>query len=209
MKITKPNGLGAFTLIELLAVITIILLLAGLVVGGLGFAQDKQNRDKAKVQIALLEKAIEDYKFDNGKYPGDANSPIDGNISEQLYEVLFYEGYDYNLKSSGGSPPDPWEKTINGVTVSKSKKIYLADLDPRSTKQGWVEAAPDTSAAPKENLKITDPWGNTYRYRIGTNAQNPDFDLWSIGKDGRHATGGAPAAFDPKAKDNLDDIRNF
>jgi len=207
MNITESKGRAAFTLIELLAVIAIILLLAGLVVGGLGFARDKQDREKTKVQIALLEKALEDYKFDMGKYPGEADTPIGGDVSEQLYEVLFYEGYDYNVKSSGGTPPDPWEKMINGVAVPKSKKIYLADLDPRTSKQGWVLASTGTGVA--TNLKITDPWGNNYRYRIGTNAQNPDFDLWSFGKDSKHVTGGSPAAFDPKAKDNLDDIRNF
>jgi general secretion pathway protein G len=182
MKTPSRRHSTAFTLIELLAVITIILLLAGLVVGGLGFANDKQARSKAAVQIALLEKAIEDYKSDTGSYPGTANTAIAGNVSEQLYIALFY----------------------NGLT---NGRIYLPDLDPRTTKQGWVTASTGTTVP--ASLKITDPWGNNYRYRIGTNAQNPDFDLWSYGKDGRHATGGSATAFDPKAKDNLDDIRNF
>ena len=184
MKITESKRAAAFTLIELLAVITIILLLAGLVVAGLGFAKDKQSREKAKVQIALLEKAIEDYKFDTGSYPGTADTPIAGTgTSNQLYRALFYDGFN------------------NGT------RIYLPDLDPRTTKQGWVIASTGTSVS--DGAIITDPWGNEYRYRIGINAQNPDFDLWSVGKDAKHVTGGSADAFDPNVKDNLDDIRNF
>ena len=74
MKITQRNGRAAFTLIELMAVITIIVILAGLVVGGLGFVTERQAKEKAKVQIALLSKAIEEYKLDMGKYPGSAEN---------------------------------------------------------------------------------------------------------------------------------------
>ena len=48
MKITQRKGKAAFTLIELMAVITIIVILAGLVVGGMGFVTDRQAKEKAK-----------------------------------------------------------------------------------------------------------------------------------------------------------------
>lgn len=187
MKTNSRHGKAAFTLIELMAVITIIVILAGLVVAGLGYVQEKQARSKAQVQIALLSKAIEEYKLDMGDYPGTANTALSGDVSAQLYQSLFFEGY----------------QAANGVVDSTGKKattIYLPDLDPRTTKQGWVN--PSTSSTPQANLKITDPWGNDYLYRKGTNAMNPDFDLWSKGKDGRTNA-------DPKNKDSLDDIRNF
>ena len=181
---------AAFTLIELMAVITIIVILAGIVVGGLGFVNEKQAREKAKVQIALLSKAIEEYKLDMGKYPGTAdNSPASGDISLQLYQALFKEGYDY---TNPANPPANW---------TKATKIYLPELDPRNSKLGWVD--PVTGNTPPASTPIRDPWGNTYRYRKGTNAQNPDFDLWSIGKDGRTNTGNLTHA------QNRDDIRNF
>jgi type II secretory pathway pseudopilin PulG len=49
--------LAAFTLIELMAVITIIIILVGLVVGGMGFVTGRQAKEKAKTQVALLSKA--------------------------------------------------------------------------------------------------------------------------------------------------------
>ncbi|MGL5016658.1 MAG: type II secretion system protein, partial [Luteolibacter sp.] len=54
MKTTHRHGKAGFTLIELMAVITIIVILAGLVVGGLGFVTERQAKEKARVQIALL-----------------------------------------------------------------------------------------------------------------------------------------------------------
>ena len=66
MKIPSRRHPAAFTLIELMAVITIIVILAGMVVGGLGYVNEKQAREKAKIQIALLSKALEEYKLDNG-----------------------------------------------------------------------------------------------------------------------------------------------
>jgi len=185
-------GKAAFTLIELMVVITIIVILAGLVVGGMEYANLRQASEKTKVQIALLSKGIEEYKLDMGAYPGTAdNTPIAGDVSEQLYQALFKDGYDY---TNPNTPPASW---------TKATKIYLNDLDPRNNKQGWVTTT--TNAAPGANLKIIDPWGNNYRYRKGTNAQNPDFDLWSMGKDGKTNTT-TPSTTQP---DNKDDIRNF
>jgi prepilin-type N-terminal cleavage/methylation domain-containing protein len=198
MKITQRSGRAAFTLIELMAVITIIVILAGLVVGGMGFVTERQAKEKAKVQIALLSKAIEEYKLDMGKYPGSAeNTSATGTISTELYDRLFYQGYEYDLNPARpDTPADP-----------KATKIYLPDLDPTSSKQGWVTADTAAGAKPKPAQKILDPWGKEYRYRKGSNAVNPDFDLWSEGKDGLTKT--TTSAADMKSKEMRDDIKNF
>ena len=193
MKNTKNKR--AFTLIEMIVVMTIVMLLAVLVVGSMGYVQGKQAREKAKAQIALLSKAIEEYKMDMGVYPGeDDNTAIDGDVSDQLYQDLFKDGYDY---TSPDDPPPTW---------TLARKIYLAELDPRDNKQGWVRKLETGDPVPAYE-DIVDPWGNPYRYRKGDNAQNPDFDLWSMGKDGKTNPGGSDA--DLKDKVNKDDIRNF
>lgn len=190
MKSSSRHGKAAFTLIELMAVITIIVILAALVVSGLSFVNDRQAKDKAKIQIALISKALEEYKLDMGTYPGvAADTPAAGTVSKELYQALFKDGYDY---TSAATPPANW---------TKATKIYLPTLDPLSSKQGWV--APATGTTPPADVKITDPWGNEYRYRKGKDAQNPDFDLWSVGKDAKTNTENL------KHKDNLDDIKNF
>ncbi len=233
MKITQRNGRAAFTLIELMAVITIIVILAGLVVGGMGFVTERQAKDKAKVQMALLSKALEEYKLEMGSYPPtddktavlkNANGhPYGTETSIELYTALFYEGYDYTKQET---PPDPWTKSVGGADVPKATKIYLPDLDPTVSKQGWMNSSFSGKTTPPAPINtgtartnVVDPWGNEYCYRtafgkpkkgsdgtitVPTNAatQNPDFDLWSMGKDGKTNPG------TPADAVNRDDIKN-
>lgn len=216
MKITPRNGKAAFTLIEVMAVITIIIILAGLVVGGMGFVTERQAKEKARVQIALLSKALEEYNLDMGTYPPTGNT-IDGagQSWDSLYTSLFYEGYDYAKQNS----PATWVKTVGSNTAfPKATRIYLTDLDPTSSKQGWMDSAfinNTTPPLPKKDAPkattVVDPWGKEYGYRTAVDAagasnkdtQNPDFDLWSWGKDGKTK----PAT--PSDAANRDDIKNF
>ncbi len=192
MKTPSRRHPAAFTLIELMAVVTIIVILAGIVVAGLGFVNEKQAREKANVQISLLSRAIEEYKMDMGDYPGGPNvGGSTGDASQFLYQALFKDGFDY---TNPDTPPSNW---------TKATKIYVPELDPRNSKLGWVN--PTTATTPPANQKIIDPWGNNYRYRRGNGAQNPDFDLWSMGKDGTSNFTNPSMSL----KANKDDIRNF
>ncbi|MEI6605104.1 MAG: type II secretion system protein GspG [Verrucomicrobiota bacterium] len=170
-----------FTLIEMLATITIIVVLAGLVVAGMDYVKEKQKRSTAEMQIKLLANACEEFKLDFGFYPGRSdNSPSDGkNMSNELFSDLYW---DSNRDGSG---------PLNDST----QRIYLSELDPDHNKQGWIDGKGQAA-------HILDPWRNEYRYRKGNNAQSPDFDLWSPGKDGKSNPD------NPKDKYNRDDIRN-
>jgi general secretion pathway protein G len=196
MKITPRTGKAAFTLIELMAVITIIVILAGLVVGGMGFVSERQAKEKARVQIALISKALEEYKLDMGTYPPTTDkssvaAPTGTATSSLLFKALYWDS------DNDGA----------GVPADTDQKIYLPDLDPLTSKQGWTSTPPAPSAA----TIIVDPWGNQYCYRTAVDAtgkansstQNPDFDLWSMGKDGKSK----PAT--PSDTTNRDDIKNF
>jgi len=200
MKTTPRKASAGFTLIELMAVITIIVILAGLVVGGLGYVNEKSATSKAKVQIALLSKALEEYKLDNGTYPPTGNlatpttvSATTAGNSDVLFKALYWDSDNDNQGAAVGA-----------TTGDTDQKIYLSDLDPATSKQGW------TTGTASATLKILDPWGNTYMYRTAKSSdgtandktQNPDFDLWSAGKNGKtNAT--------PTHADCRDDIKNF
>ena len=206
MRITQRTGKSAFTLIELMAVITIIVILAGLVVGGLGFVNDRQAKNKAQVQMALISKALEDYKLDTGTYPpttdktGNLTTAAGTSTSSILFKALYWDSDNDGI----------------GVPADTDQKIYLPDLDPLTSKQGWTSATPAPSAA----TTIVDPWGNQYCYRtafgtppatgttpVNSSTQNPDFDLWSMGKNGKSNAGTTPTAMNDT--NNKDDIKNF
>ncbi|MDE0835121.1 MAG: type II secretion system protein GspG [Akkermansiaceae bacterium] len=149
----QPKG---FTLIEMLVVITIIIILAGLSMGGYSFVIQKQANSQAKIQISLLSKALEEYKLDNGEYP-------DTDKTNDLYKALYWDS----------------DNNGTGADTDTDQKIYVSQLDPDNDNQGWTEG---TGA----NAKIVDPWGKEYIYRRGDHdkAKNPDFDLLSKGTDG-------------------------
>lgn len=204
MKTHKQAGAAGFTLIELIITITIMVLLAALMVGAFAFVRDKQARETAKVQIALLSRGIDEYRLDMGVYPGmGASDEFGGNAtsangqnSAVLYKALFYDGWDFVNQNR----PDDWDR-------HQATQIYLAELDPSDSSQGWLKKSSASEPAPDQ--QIIDPWGYPYRYRVGGEAMNPDFDLWSVGKDGRTQPGSSGSPYDRNHEDNIDDIRNF
>jgi type II secretory pathway pseudopilin PulG len=69
---------AAFTIIELLIVMAIIIVLAGLILATSGYVQDKGKRSRAEAEIAAMSAALESYKADNGVYPtSEALDPRD------------------------------------------------------------------------------------------------------------------------------------
>src|SRR5437016_11950023 len=65
---------GAFTLIELLIVMAIIIVLAGLILATANYVQKKGYRSRAEAEIAAISAALENYKADYGVYPSDATT---------------------------------------------------------------------------------------------------------------------------------------
>lgn len=97
-----PRSAGGFTLIELLVVLAILTMLAGLVgprvLGLLGGAKSKT----AGVQIADIEKALELYKLDVGRFP---------TTEEGLNALTTKPGSASGWSGpylKGGVPADPW-----------------------------------------------------------------------------------------------------
>ncbi len=64
----------AFTVIELLIVMSIIIVLAGLILATSGYVQKKGARSRAEAEIAAMSAALESYKADNGIYPTNADT---------------------------------------------------------------------------------------------------------------------------------------
>lgn len=93
---------GGFTLLELLVVVVIIGLLAGLVAPRYFDQLGKTNTGIAKAQIASLEKALDQYRLDVGSFP----------TSEQGLQALTSK--PNNVEKWQGPylkkavPPDPW-----------------------------------------------------------------------------------------------------
>ena len=162
----------AFTLIELLIVISIIIILAGLILSTVGYVQKKGARSRAEAEIAAMSAALESYKADNGIYPRDtiktdqvdpAISPIPITATQFLYEQL-----------SGNS-------ATNLQPISGAKSYF-------AFKPQMLFGTKDSNGNLTSVSYIRDPFGNSYGYSTlkasgGTGGYNPTFDLWSIADD--------------------------
>jgi type II secretory pathway pseudopilin PulG len=58
----------AFTLLEVMTVMIIIMILMGITIGGAKYAQTKAATARAQAEIATMETALESYKSDHGVY---------------------------------------------------------------------------------------------------------------------------------------------
>ncbi len=111
-----------FTLIELLVVLAILTMLAGLVgprvLGLLGGAKSKT----AAVQILDLEKTLELFKLDVGRYPSSAEG-LDALVNKPSAANGWNGPY---LK--GGLPNDPWGKPYKFTSPTADGGIEISSL---------------------------------------------------------------------------------
>ena len=96
-----------FTLIELMVVIVILGILAGLIVPRIMSRPEEARQAKARMQIESLETALKLYKLDNGSYPSTeqglqalVEAPTVGNLPRKWREGGYLE--------KGKVPKDPW-----------------------------------------------------------------------------------------------------
>ena len=87
-ELTATPRCAAFTLVEILTVIVIIGLLAGLVVGTAKYAENKAANSRAQAEIAAMEAGLESYKADNGIYPITTSPRGSLNNSGSLVDFL-------------------------------------------------------------------------------------------------------------------------
>jgi general secretion pathway protein G len=70
----SSQELSAFTLVEILVVVAVIGILAGIVLAAAGGVQKKAARDQARAEIKTMLVALERYKADRMTYPVSTNS---------------------------------------------------------------------------------------------------------------------------------------
>jgi type II secretory pathway pseudopilin PulG len=158
---------NAFTLIELIVVVGIIIVLTGLVLSTVGYARKKGARARGETEIAAMSAACENYKADNGVYPQQASSTdvldarLSGNPSTyQTASLYLYEQLSGDI--SGTRNP-----TGKSYMIFKPNMLFPADQT--------------------QNVQyLQDPFGNSYGYSTiqaatqnTTKGYNPTFDLWT------------------------------
>ena len=155
---------AGFTSIELIVVIGIILVLAGLVLALSGYVHNQGARSRAEAEMAAISAALENYKADNGMYVTTT--------------TLDAKTIGNNLSSYAG----PSLTLYEGLTGDLDH-----DRSPDTGKSSYIVFKPDQLSPASGNVTyIKDPFGNSYGYSTAnagdaTRGYNPTFDLWSTG----------------------------
>lgn len=107
MRKIKCNEKG-FTLIELMVVIVILGILAGLIVPRIMGRPDEARRAKARIQIESLETALKLYKLDNGNYPSTEQG-LNALVEPPTVGTAVKNWRQGGYLEKGKVPKDPWD----------------------------------------------------------------------------------------------------
>jgi len=158
----------AFTLIELIIVIAIIIVLAGLILSTVGYVQKKGPRSHTETEIAAMSAILHRYEADKRIFPrNSATDNLDARASGDptTYQAASLYLYDSLFGATNGSR-----------TPNSGARSYFV------FKPNMLSPADQT-----QNVQyIRDPFGNSYGYSTiqaatgtSTVGYNPTFDLWS------------------------------
>lgn len=206
MRSTDLRARG-FTLIEMLVVVTIISILAGLSLVGVQKARQYGNEKAAKVELQMLAARLQSFSNGFGDFPPTslADIKVKGNSINDGNESLFL----FLLSRKHGGPfaddlkEDRWRNTDGDDLKGVDTKVLAKEIDP-------VRQTPPL-------LEYVDLWGNPYIYIhsrdygkkfkyqndegmvfeaearknavTGTYYAPTTFQLWSVGRDGTNQNG--------------------
>jgi len=98
---------SGFTLIELMVVVIILGILAGLVVPRIMERPGEAKQTKAKIQIESLETALKLYKLDTGRYP-DTEQGLEALVQVPETGTIPTKWREGGYLEKGKLPQDPW-----------------------------------------------------------------------------------------------------
>ncbi|MEM7697515.1 MAG: prepilin-type N-terminal cleavage/methylation domain-containing protein [Verrucomicrobiota bacterium] len=165
---------AGFSLIELMVVIGIILLLAGLLVAALPGIQGQISRSKTKAFLAEIANGLSKYELEHGIYPQNPPSGGDRDTAGVDGSVVLYKHLSGDFNEDGE------------IDFDENETVYVPRLDFDSNR----ESSNPRSDFVNGDYRLIDPFGQEVRYlaeppnleELGRERStiNPTYDLWSI-----------------------------
>ncbi len=168
-----PSARRGFTLVEILIVIAIVAVLAGMILGGVAIARRNAYGALASSAVGNLMTQVKRYYQDMGKYPG-SDYPDGENAFPALFDALF----DERAPKGKGGPSAPY--------MEYKQKDVCVEADDGS----FQKATRDDLDDPKVKKYMFDPWGMPYVYRENRSRSRQSYmknpqsvDIYSLGPD--------------------------
>lgn len=190
-----------FTLVEVLAVVALVSLLAAIGFGAYSYAMNASRESNTKALLKRIEAGLESCRTKFGYYP----------VSTSFTEISITLKKDTSLVSAIQFGTD--------VMSSDYEKEFLRVVDEESLKKNMIKtlnASSGTDTDTEKSFELEDGWGGKIYYRYPGQINRGGFDLIAPGADGRFGSGNATTP--PTARtsyystDNekiCDDITNF
>lgn len=170
MNTRSPHGLLAFTLIELLTVITIIAILMGLLFPVLGIVKDRARMAEARNDVLNIVAALNSYSAEYAKLPpltaSDSGSTSQNGGTQDVFIGDPAAGAkDVNSKLFNilrAIPEDP----NTGDKLNPRRIVFFQTKsvsDPNNPRAGFLDRVGGTSGGNKGSLY--DPWGKQYNIK--------------------------------------------
>ncbi len=165
----KTHQRKFFTLLELLSVIGIIAIVAGIILGGMSYAGRRADQAKTISLMTQLEMALDAFKQDRGYYPV-TNDPDDLDVYFVIRSVDSSDCLFMQLSATAGTGNINQYQFFNSSTHSST--------DPtNSPNRPYLElGVVTTTAAP-----YVDAYGNAFQYLCPGANNTSSYDLWSGG----------------------------
>ena len=172
---------SGFSLIELLVVVAIMVILAGITIGVMGRVNKKRDIDQTRTRLQMIRLKLEDYAAEhNGIYP----------VGQDATSSIVYKALSGDFTGQGQNPTEPvyWpalndDRNPALVGVLQGNRVIL-DAFGISYR---YRAALDQNGEPVQNVK-----------------NDGDFDLWSLGPDGEPSDINTSGTLDsPQTQDDI------
>ncbi len=185
-----------FTLVEVLAVVALVSLLAAIGFGAYSYAMNASRESNTKALLKRIEAGLESCRTKFGYYPASQNFQM----------IMIRLDTSTNLVSDVQFDVSNSSSSTSGTSLSdEMRKEFLRVVEEESLKKGKTG-----------DFVLEDSWGGAIYYRYPGQINKGGFDLIAPGADGRFGSGNATTP--PTARtsyystDNekiCDDITNF